>query len=253
MAVTTFSFFTYNNAYSYDKWDVLYGAGSAYTTAYFYSTVAANLNAHPLERFYYVPTQTTRLSDEVMRVSFTQTGTATFRQGSMVLISGVVPDGSANYTGVALGGGAGYVDFLCAGLTTTNGVTAGRGGVVAPLHPNWTTGFWWIPGYTTDLTSKQLVVNTPLGDGYSQRFNPVINSNSLAWGLVFDNRTDKEARSLLNFLQDKGGATPFVMPFPVGKLTNRSDLKYIAGEPQLSLSAFGLNSVTVPVQQVFDL
>lgn len=251
MAITTYSFFAYNGSYTYDKWDVLQGAGGANDTRYFYSTVGGNVGNYPLSRFIYDATSTSRSSDEVMRVSFTQTGTAYFRQGSMVTVQGVVPDSSANYTGVALGGGDGYVDILCAGLTAANAVTAGQ--VIAPIHPNWTTGWAWIPGYSTKVNAKQAVIQSPMGDGYTQRMNTAINSNVLAWNLVFENRTDKEERAIANFLQDKCGVIPFVLGFPVGKLYNRNDLRYVGGEPEHSLDSYGINTLTVPVMQVFDI
>lgn len=250
MAITTYSFAGYNNNYTYDKWDVAQGV-TASDSRFFYSTVGSNLGNYPLSRFIYTATQTTRMSDEVMRVSFTQTGSAFFRQGSMVTIQGVVPDSSANYTGVALGGGSGYVDFLCPGLTTTNAAT--NGNVIAPLHPNWTTGFAWIPGYSTQIANGQLVIRSNLGDSYSQRMNTAINSNSLNWSLTFDNRTNKETRAIANFLQDKCGVVPFVLAFPVGNLFNRNNLQYINGEPKISTESYNINTLTVDVQQVFDI
>ena len=251
MAITTYSFFAYNGSYTYDKWDVIRGGGVANDTRYFYSTVGSNVGNYPLSRFIYTALSTSRSSDEVMRVSFTQTGTAYFRQGSMVTIQGITPDGTANYTGVALGGGSGYVDILCAGLTAANSATAGQ--VIAPIHPNWTTGFYFIPSFNSSLSSQQQVIQSPMGDGYSQRMNTSINSNSAAWKLNYDNRTDKEARALMNFLQDKGGVTPFLISFPVGKLTNKNDIKYIAGPASVNLSSYGINSVSFEAQQVFDV
>lgn len=250
MAITNFSFSLYNGSYSYDKWDVVQGVGSASDTRFFYSLAENNVGNGPLGQFTYNATSTTRDRFEVMRVAFTQTGTTYFRQGSIVAIQGVLPDGSANYTGIALGGGAGYVDFLSPGLASTNAASAGT--VSAPINPYWTTGFAWIPGYSTTVDNKQLVIQSSLGDGYSQRMNTAINSNSLAWNLVFENRTDKEERALLNFCQDKCGVVPFVLAFPVGKLFNRNDLKYVNGEPKLSMDSYGVNTVTVPVMQVFD-
>lgn len=250
MAVTTYSFFTYNGNYSYDKWDVIQGA-SASDTRFFYSTVGSNVGAYPLSRFIYAASQTTRTSDEVMRISFTQTGTAYFRQGSVVTIQGVVPDSTANYTGVALAGGSGYVDILSAGLTSTNVATNGQ--VVAPIHPNWTTGFWWVPGYTTTVDNDQLVIVSQLGEAYGQRMNTAINSNILSWNLVYENKTNKETRALANFLQDKCGVIPFVMDFPVGNLFNRAGLKYVGGKPKMGMNSYGINTTTFTATQVFDL
>lgn len=253
MAATTFSFFNWNNVYTYAKWDVIYGA-TASDTRYFYSTTDNNVGADPNAQFVFSPTKTVR-TENVMRVYFNQTGTTTFQPGSIVNISGIAPDSSANYSGTVLAVGAlgpsGYVEYLNGGLDTTNAVTAG--GVRAPIHPNWTTGFYWVPSYTTDASHDQAVVQAKLGDGYSQRQSFAINSNSLAWNLVFDERTNKETRALLNFLQDKGGATPFVMNLPLGGLYNKAGLQYVSQPAKHRMGSFGLNQVTVPVVQVFDI
>ncbi len=153
-----------------------------------------------------------------------------------------------------MAGGPGYVDYLNPGLNVTNGILAG--GVTAPCHPYWTTGFWWIPSWSTQATHNEQVINTQLGEGYSSRTNPVINSNSLSWNLTFAERTDKEVMALLNFLQVAGGATPFVLSFPIGNLYNNPRLKYITtpgSAPKHDLTSFGLSTVTVPLTQVFDI
>ncbi len=249
MAVPLNDYSNWNDSYVYNKWDVIYGA-SAGDTRYFYSTIDSNLNADPAATFSYTPTQTSR-TDNVMRTSFTQTGTAYFQPGSVVVVKNIEPDGSANYTGVVLAGGAGYVDYLNPGLTTSNAVTAGT--VSAPIHPYWTTGWYWIPGWSSQVDHRQSVINTQLGEGYSQRMSPTINSNSLNWKLNFAERTDREIAAMLNFIQNYGGVTPFNMPFPVGILYNTPNLKFIASNPQHTLTSFGLNSVSVDIQQVFDI
>lgn len=249
MAVTTYNFAPWNTDYAYTKWDVVYGVNAS-DSRYFYSLTDNNNNNRPLAFFSYTPTSSTR-TDNVNRLYFTQTGTAYFNQGSIVEIANITPDSSICYTGVVLAGGPGYVDYLNPGLNVTNSIIGGT--IRAPIHPNWTTGWFWIPSYGSDVTQGQLVYRTPLGEGYSQRMNPVINSNSLAWNMTFENRTDKETSSMLNFLQDKGGVIPTPMPFPVGNLYNNPNLRYIFGPPRQGLSAYNINSTTVTAQQVFDI
>jgi phage-related protein len=248
MTVTTYNFPSWNANYNYSKWDVIYGS-SVSDTRYFYATIAS-YGADPLGQYVFSPLTLSR-TDNVNRVTFNQTGTIFFQPGSVVVVSGIQPDPSCNYTGVVLTAGSGYVDYLNPGLNVSNVVTAG--GVRAPIHPYWTTGFYWIPSWTTDVTHETAVIKTQLGEGYSQRQTTTINSNSLAWNLVFAERSDKEIASMLNFLQNYGGATPFKLAFPVGNLYNRADLQYVSGPPRHGLTAYGLNAVTVPVNQVFDI
>lgn len=253
MAVSTSTFFawTAGAGYPYDKWDVVWGAGLSVTDSrYFYSLIGNNQSQRPLATFSYTPISCVR-EGNVNRMSFTQTGTVYFQPGSIVEIANIEPDGTTCYSGVVLAAGAGYVDYINPGLDVTNTITAGS--LQAPMHPYWTTGFAWIPGWGPEITHNQLVYNSPLGEGYSQRMNPVINSNNLNWNLVFENRTDKEAVALLNFLEDKGGVIPFRLPFPVAKLYNNPNLKYIGAAASHSAPSYNVNTVTVNVQQVFDL
>lgn len=247
--VTTYTFFPWSANYAYSKWDVVWGATSN-DQRYFYSLMDSNMNTGPLAAFTYSTTNSER-NGNVNRMYFTQTGTTYFQQGSIVEIANVAPDASTNYSGVILGGGPGYVDYLNPGLSVSNGTVGGT--VRAPIHPYWTTGFAWIPSWTTDINQNQIVYQAKMGEGYSQRMNPVINSNSLSWALVFENRVDKETTALLNFLQDKGGVIPFTCPFPVGNLYNNPYIKYIAGPPQQGMTSYNINGTAVPIQQVFDL
>ena len=241
--------YEWNANITYAKWDMSI-VNYASVVQYFYSTVGGNLAANPTGQFVYAPLTSTR-TDNVMRVTFTQTGTTYFQQGSVVVVSGIAPDSTVNYTGTVLAAGPGYVDYLNPGWNSTNVCTAG--GVRAPIHPYWTTGFYWIPSWSTDITNNMAVINTKLGDGYEQRMNTAINSNSLSWNLVFAERSDKETMGLLTFLQVAGGATPFVLNFPVGNLYNAAGLKYISSAPRHAMTSYGLNQVTVPVAQVFDI
>ncbi len=248
-AVPINQFYTWNQNVTYAKWDVAYGA-TAGDTRYFFSTVDANFGASPNSFYFYAPTTATR-TDNVTRLSFTQTGTAIFQPGSVVNVANVTPDSSVNYTGLVLAAGPGYVDYINPGLNTTNAII---GGIVrAPIHPNWTTGFYWIPSWSTEATTDMQVIQTKLGEGYSQRMNPVINSNSLSWNLVFAERTDRETMGMLTFLQVQGGATPFQLNFPVGNIYPAANLKYISGPPRQGFSSYGLNQTSVPLTQVFDI
>ncbi len=249
MPTTSYSFFNWVSNYPYTKWDVAQGLASN-DSRFYYSLIDGNVGAKPVSGFIFTPTSSTRL-DDVNRLYFTQTGTAFFQPGSVIEVANISPDSSINYSGVCLAGGSGYVDYLNPGLSVTNSITTGV--LRASIHPYWTTGFAWIPAWSSDVTHNQSVITANLGEGYQQRSNPCINANSLRWSLAFTERTDKEARALLNFLQEKGGVGVFTLPFPVGNLYNTPGLKYVNGVPRHSLTSFGLNNVSVECQEVFDL
>lgn len=249
MAQVTYSFPDWQANYPYTKWDVVQGATPT-DSRFFFSLVDNNTNTGPLAYFSYTPTSSSR-DGNVNRLYFTQTGTTYFQPGSVVQIMDIAPDSTTTYSGVCLAAGPGYVDYLNPGLSVSNGIVAGS--VVAPIHPYWTTGFAWLPSWTAEVNHNQLVLQANMGEGYSQRQNPCINSNSLRWTMSFDSRTDKEATALLVFLQDKGGVGFFNMPFPIGSLYNVPTLKYIAGPARHRLDSYGLNTVSFETSQVFDL
>lgn len=245
MPNVTNTFFDWNASYAYTKWDV-----AIESDRYFFSLIDNNFNYSPTTTSTYTPTLATR-NNNVLRLNFTQVGTEYFQQGSIIELKNCSPDPSINYSGVILAGGPGYVDFLNPGLNVSNGVSAGT--LTAPIHPYWTTGFAWIPSWTTTIDGNQNVMSASMGENYSQRYTSAINSNSIQWSLVFNERTDKETAALMTFLQDKGGVGHFKLPFPVGLIYNNPNLKYINGAPKVSLNSFGLNSVSCGISQVFDL
>lgn len=253
-AVPISQIFGWNTNVTYSKWDptsVQYPG----MLQYFFSTVDSNIGANPNSLYVYAATGVAGLSstrqDNVTRLTFLQTGTTFFQQGSVVSISNMAPDNSVNYTGLVLAAGSGYVDYMNPGLNTSNNSIGGT--IRAPIHPYWTTGFFWIPSWSTEATVNMQVIQTKLGEGYEQRMNPVINSNNLSWNLVFAERTDRETMGMLTFLQVAGGATPFYLNFPVGNIYPAANLKYISGPPRQGFSSFGLNQTTLPLTQVFDI
>ena len=120
--------------------------------------------------------------------------------------------------------------------------------VLSPTQ--WTTNFYWTPNYSTsaDLTFKRTELQ--LGDGYSQRMRNGLNSNPLSFNLVFDSRSDDETKSILHFVEQKGGVDPFV--YNPQTIFNRTGLKYIAIDPKWTSSAYNINNVTITLQRVFD-
>lgn len=115
----------------------------------------------------------------------------------------------------------------------------------------WTTSFYWTPSYSSSTDLIQRKVQVQFGDGYSQRMKDGINSSSLNFNLVFDSRSDDEARSILHFVEQKGGVEPFIYNHPT--IFNKTGLKYIAIDPKLSTSSYNINNVTLTLQRVFDI
>lgn len=75
--------------------------------------------------------------------------------------------------------------------------------------------FFFVPSYNSNIEVRPAVKKIQFGDGFSQRSMDGVNSILLPFNLVFDKRTDAEARAILHFLEmRKGLSFIFVPPFP---------------------------------------
>ena len=67
----------------------------------------------------------------------------------------------------------------------------------------WTQDFIWRPSYNSQASYKAVNESLKLGEGYDYVNNLAINSLPLELNLKFNNRTDKEAKAIIHFLQEK--------------------------------------------------
>lgn len=67
----------------------------------------------------------------------------------------------------------------------------------------WTQDFIWRPSYNSQASYKAENESLKLGEGYDYVNNLAINSLPLELNLKFNNRTDKEAKAIIHFLQEK--------------------------------------------------
>lgn len=76
--------------------------------------------------------------------------------------------------------------------------------------------FFWIPSYNSNINIRPALKKIQFGDGYSQSIPDGINNILLPFSLIFDKRTDMEARAILHFLNTRKGNESFVFtpPFP---------------------------------------
>lgn len=248
---TQFIFPYWNGGVSYEKFDVARGV-DINDLAYYYAT-QASLGERPRAVYSYSTVSWTR-KDDLITAYYTSTGSAVnFVPGSIVTaLGGLV----AGYTGMLVNAGAsgasvGFIQFVNAGWNEAGNLAAGT--ITTSLSPAWTTGFFFVPSYNTQADSEPAIIESKMGDGYSQRMADGLNNNISKWELGFESRSDKEARAIMNFVQDMQGVYPFQIMLPVSRLANRPELKYVAKGVKLSPSSYDLNSVSVSVQQVFDL
>ncbi len=245
---TQFSFPNWHDVDTYSKFDVAYGIQGQSTAIYYYSTRDGNLGQRPEQYCSFAATNfTTR--DEITTVYFTATGSIpTFTAGSIIKVAGLAA--SHNYTGMAIGGGAGFVQYIDPEWPDANVLSAGT--VSADLSPNWTTGFFFIPSYSVKAKTDNNAIITKLGNGYEQRMPQGVNNFSQSIDMSFEDRTNREVRAITNFVQDKAGVYPFPVLLPDPMVSNQPNLKWVAPDMDSTPVSFGRSSATVRINRVFD-
>ena len=66
----------------------------------------------------------------------------------------------------------------------------------------WTQDFLWRPAYSSKATFAAINDKLKMGEGSDYVANLAINSLPMQLNLVFDNKTDKEARAIVHYLQE---------------------------------------------------
>lgn len=96
------------------------------------------------------------------------------------------------------------------------------------LYPN----FWWKPSYNAKISEKPRIKINQFGNGYQQRLDDGLNDNLIEFNLLFENRNEKEAVSILHFLKTRNGQQSFVYNLPTiyAKPSNSLKTRFICLE-----------------------
>jgi len=235
------TFYAYSSIFLYNKYDIV-RASNSNPTLYF-STMDLNSGYIPLHKPSYTASFFGR-QDNLGTLYFSSTGLfPDFQRGSLIE--------TVDYTGMVLNAGSGFVQFLSPGVNSLPSAVAWT--INGLMNPAWTTGFNFLPSYSTSLENTSQVIEAQLGDGYSQRARVSLNNNINMWKLAFQGRSDKETLAIQTFIEEKGGVDLFQLLMPVGRLTNNPSLKYISKSFSYSTQSYNINDASVDVVQVFDI
>lgn len=241
----------------YAQYDLTAGINISDTSYYgplYVSTVKGNIGNNPSGQFIYAINQYSR-TDDIASINIAYTGTApNFARGSLYSITGL-PDDVMNATGMILnvqpnGGSSITLQFINPGPEESAQSTS-LGAINAP-EPSWTTGFFFTPGYSSPYEVQQAVINAQFEPGYSQRQPQGLDANTSVWTLGFENRTNKEARAILAYVQNLQGVYATTLMIPPTSLYNNPTLKYVLSNPKESPGSYNLNNISVAAKQVFE-
>ena len=251
MAYTSLNFSPYTAGIVYSQFDVVNGAyvGDLSNT-YYYSTQANNVNNQPNATYVYNVTSYSRYQD-VATVIYTYTGGPFFGIGSIVTTS-MTPDITYNFTGMITAGGSGTISYPNQGWDEIAGGTAGT--ITCNISPAWTTGFMFVPSYSTQGEFQQNVISAQFEPGYEQRQASSINPNTNIWSLAFLDRTAKELRAIRNFTQNMAGVYSFPIMMTDSQMANQPNQKFVTvGGLKWNNKSYNLNDIQLQVKQVFDM
>ena len=83
------------------------------------------------------------------------------------------------------------------------------GGVTSISTKSVLAEFFWIPSYASTIQHKPSVATIRYGNGYEQRISKSINPDLKTLQLNFDQRTSREARAIIYFLQQRSAVQAF--------------------------------------------
>ena len=252
MAYTSLSFSPFASSQPYSQFDIV-GGMSVFDPTFYYSTmpgIGTNLNNTPNATFSYNITGYSR-SQDVVTLLFTHTVGPPFAPGS-IISAAVGADSTASYAGMILNGGSGIVRYLSAGYDKVPQTSNGT--VFSVINQAWTTGFMFIPSYSTQLEVQQNTISAQFEAGYEQRQASSINPNVDIWSLAFLDRSAKEARAIRHFTQNMAGVYSFPIMITDPAFDNQPNAKFItAAGCKIQAKSYDLNDVQVQVRRVFDL
>jgi len=247
MGISRYITYPFRSGVAYKQFDVLNGINTG-ESRYYYATYD-NENQNPSGVYIY-PISSWQIVDEIATVFLTKTGFGPrFAAGSVIKITGE-GYGPINYTGMVSEGDETYIRFPVASYTTGS---IGTGALTTLVSPGWTTEFFFIPSYSSSQDIEVRTVEAKFGDGYAQRQRDGLNSNVGTWNIVFEGRSDRETKAIINFIEDKGGTDCFPILFSRGMLQNDPNIKYVGTNLKLNTTSYKLNTVSATLSQSFTM
>lgn len=108
--------------------------------------------------------------------------------------------------------------------------------------------FWWKPSYNARIMNKPKIKKLKFGNGYEQRIVDGINEKLKEIDLVFENRSEKEAVSILHFLDQRNAQESFIYNIPTIYLKSSATLSTRFVCPEWSSSYISYNNYSIEIK-----
>lgn len=104
------------------------------------------------------------------------------------------------------------------------------------------------PDYSSPVKFAPRVLTAGFGDGYSQRAQDGLNANPQSWELSYQELTDAEVQTLLDFFEGLGGVSNFTWQPKYSTAVK----KFLCSEWGATPVADNSNSFTASIVEVFE-
>lgn len=232
----------------YKQYDVINGlliGSTVYpTTAAHYAT-QDSVGQNPSGIFVYNVTSS-QSSEDMVTINFTKTGSApNVARGAIVSIAGTA---SNNYTGMALDGGSNWVSFINPGFADS----AGAGGIVTMRNPAWTTGYFFVPTYSSKIQTQNQATTVQFGNGYTQKQSRGLNTFDQSISFNYENIDGRQMKAISHYIQQTEGARAFEVLIPDSYLFNQPKHKFTAAGADVTPISWGRYDVNVNLTRSFN-
>lgn len=233
---------------TYKTYDVINGIQIGSTThptpCHLYAT-QNSVGQHPSGVYVYNITSISS-SEDIATVNFSQTGNVpNVTLGSIVKIAGTA---SNNYTGMAIAGTSGQLRFINPGFADT----AGAAGTVTMSNPAFTTGFFFVPDYSSKLSTQNQTITTQFGGGYSQSMPAGLNPHDQSPTWVYQNIGGRMMKAINDYVQETEGSRAFEVLIPDQYLNNQPHQKWTAQSVDTTPASYGLYDVSVSLKRSYN-
>lgn len=107
--------------------------------------------------------------------------------------------------------------------------------------------FTWTPSKGVKRIPQYLVRQTKFGEGYVQLSKDGINNIRGKWSVPFNDRTNTEIKAILDFIDARGGVTPFTWRPPAP--WDSADVNVICQDAQTEINRVDENSVVLTFEE----
>lgn len=245
---TQYQISPWGSTQSYKQYDVINGmliGGTVYPTNCARYATQPSIGQNPSGYFTYNITSITS-SEDIATINFAQTGNVpNVAPGSVIMVAGTANN---NYVGMAIAGASGTASFINPGFADA----AGAGGTISMYNPAWSSGYFFVPTYTSKISTENQAITTQFGNGYTQKMSRGLNTFDQKLSFVYQNIDSRQMKAISHFVEDTAGVRAFEVMIPDSYLFNQPRQKFTADNVDVTPVSWRRYDVSVEMSRSFN-